>query len=495
MVVESSVPLQDVTFSYHRSISEKYGEGVAKLCHKVLFYCTLNKEKGRDATVYLSARKLGECLGRSTRSIRMYFAAAREGGLITTKKYYKDGFLVGNLVAPTEKLLALGAGKDCIMVRKEFPKGGEEIAPWLGKDCRSLYIKNIYNNINTPTALDAHVLHPAIADATGVSGAQNEMMKMIKKQAKTIQLLQEKLNAFESTLTSFHNMDSPSQDKTTLKSRQTPLSPDISRTDTPRKTREAQTLKEKQFDEWYQLYPRKVSKEKAREAFGKALKKIRYKDLITMTKAYINANETQETLKRENGKFIPHPTTWLDQERWEDYRESLQRSAAMNEKCAQLNQTSTQTVCLNETDRKIHEVLRTRIRADDYHSWFVQSDFHFSRTDSYASSGKKYALCFAKGGFTVNAIQSRFSTDLRFAVEQVLGKEYGFEIKQKEAAQKELDQMLSSPIILPNPPKTARISLGKSHIPAQISVERLEKRSGGFSVGVLINKLNLSISK
>jgi hypothetical protein len=290
-------------------------------------------------------------------------------------------------------------------------------------------------------------------------------------------------------------MHSPSQDKTTLKSQQTPLSPDIPRTDTPKKTGEAQTLKEEQFDEWYQLYPRKVSKEKARQALGKALKKIRYKDLIILTKAYINANETQETLKRENGKFIPHPTTWLDQERWEDYRESLQRSAAMNEKCAQLNQTSTETVCLNETDKKIHEALRTRIRADDYHSWFVQSDFHFSRTDFYASSGRKYALCFAKGGFTVNAIQSRFSTDLRFAVQQVLGKEYGFEIKRKEAVQKELDQMLSSPIVLPCPPKTARIRLGKSHIPAQMPVERLEKRSGSFPVSVPINKLNLGISK
>lgn len=112
MVVKSSIPLQDITFSYHRSISEKYGEGVAKLCHKVLFYCNLNKGKGGDATVYLSARKLGECLGRSTRSIRMYFAAARKAELITTKKYYKDGFLVGNLVTPTEKLVALGLTTD-----------------------------------------------------------------------------------------------------------------------------------------------------------------------------------------------------------------------------------------------------------------------------------------------------------------------------------------------------------------------------------------------
>ena len=119
---------------------------------------------------------------------------------------------------------------------------------------------------------------------------------------------------------------SPSQAETPPESQKTPLSPDIPRTDTPKKTGEAQTLKEKQFDEWYKLYPRKVSKKKAREAFGKALKKIHHKDLIAMTKACINADETQETLKWENGKFIPYPTTWLNQERWENYRASLQNS-------------------------------------------------------------------------------------------------------------------------------------------------------------------------
>lgn len=69
----------------------------------------------------------------------------------------------------------------------------------------------------------------------------------------------------------------------------------------------------KWFDEFWQKYPRKVGKGAARGAWAKAVK-IAAPEVIL------------EALKRQIGAgvfggdpvFVPHPRTWLSQERWED---------------------------------------------------------------------------------------------------------------------------------------------------------------------------------
>lgn len=72
---------------------------------------------------------------------------------------------------------------------------------------------------------------------------------------------------------------------------------------------------ENKFNKFWKEYPKKVSKENARkwfiknkpndELFNKMIKSLeRFKEL--------------DDWKKQNGKYIPYPSTWLNQKRWED---------------------------------------------------------------------------------------------------------------------------------------------------------------------------------
>jgi phage replication O-like protein O len=71
------------------------------------------------------------------------------------------------------------------------------------------------------------------------------------------------------------------------------------------------------FDEFYQNYPRKVSKDAAKKAWEKLCK---LKDFESDTAIQNTANfaETCKLLQTEK-QFIPHPSTFLNQKRYEDY--------------------------------------------------------------------------------------------------------------------------------------------------------------------------------
>ena len=69
---------------------------------------------------------------------------------------------------------------------------------------------------------------------------------------------------------------------------------------------------ETDFDRFWKAYPRKVGKQTALKAFRK---------VNTPLETLLNAIEVQKRSKqwqKDNGQFIPHPTTWLNQWRWED---------------------------------------------------------------------------------------------------------------------------------------------------------------------------------
>lgn len=69
------------------------------------------------------------------------------------------------------------------------------------------------------------------------------------------------------------------------------------------------------FEEFWDLYPRKASKKKAWQAW-KAMKpnESPTKKIMDALKAH---SESDQWVK-DDGRFIPHPTTWLHQERWND---------------------------------------------------------------------------------------------------------------------------------------------------------------------------------
>lgn len=83
------------------------------------------------------------------------------------------------------------------------------------------------------------------------------------------------------------------------------------------------SVPENGFDEWYSVYPRKISKANAKKSYSSALKKVSGDILLGAVKVF-----AQDILKKgTEERFIPHPSTWLNQERWEDYKPKAETKA------------------------------------------------------------------------------------------------------------------------------------------------------------------------
>lgn len=66
------------------------------------------------------------------------------------------------------------------------------------------------------------------------------------------------------------------------------------------------------FDKFWSAYPRKVAKGDARKAFNKVIKTVPLHVLIDSVEKHKKSEQWKDP------KFIPHPATWLNGERWED---------------------------------------------------------------------------------------------------------------------------------------------------------------------------------
>lgn len=69
------------------------------------------------------------------------------------------------------------------------------------------------------------------------------------------------------------------------------------------------------FDEFWTAYPRKVGKDAAHKAFEK--RKPDRAAVDRMLAAIAQQKQSPQWTK-DNGEFIPHPATWLNQGRWQD---------------------------------------------------------------------------------------------------------------------------------------------------------------------------------
>ena len=77
------------------------------------------------------------------------------------------------------------------------------------------------------------------------------------------------------------------------------------------------------FERFWNAYPRHTAKANAVKAF----KKLEPDEALidTMLKA-IEVQKKSEQWQRDNGQYIPHPSTWLNQRRWEDEMEVKQKN-------------------------------------------------------------------------------------------------------------------------------------------------------------------------
>lgn len=66
------------------------------------------------------------------------------------------------------------------------------------------------------------------------------------------------------------------------------------------------------FDEWWEIYPLKKAKGRARKAWKPAKAKTSEEFLISSLRAWVAKNVGTDP------KYIPHPASWLNDERWTD---------------------------------------------------------------------------------------------------------------------------------------------------------------------------------
>ncbi len=88
------------------------------------------------------------------------------------------------------------------------------------------------------------------------------------------------------------------------------------------------------FDQFWEVYPRKEGKIKAREAFQKAVKllrqDLRFQEQDPVEYLISKATEFASTPRGQAGQYCPHPTTWLHQGRYDDDPATWQDRASEN---------------------------------------------------------------------------------------------------------------------------------------------------------------------
>jgi hypothetical protein len=71
------------------------------------------------------------------------------------------------------------------------------------------------------------------------------------------------------------------------------------------------------FDEFWEVYPRKVAKGAARQKYVKALKMTTHDEIMAGLDRYVAWLDGQKTQRQ----YICHASTWLHNERWTDEHE------------------------------------------------------------------------------------------------------------------------------------------------------------------------------
>lgn len=75
------------------------------------------------------------------------------------------------------------------------------------------------------------------------------------------------------------------------------------------------------FDEFWSLYPRRISKRTAQKAWDKETKQTAPAVIIAGLRRQL------PYLTSKDPQFIPHASTWLNQARWEDETQTIQRNS------------------------------------------------------------------------------------------------------------------------------------------------------------------------
>lgn len=82
------------------------------------------------------------------------------------------------------------------------------------------------------------------------------------------------------------------------------------------------TTDDSRFNQFWDIYPRKVDKGHAKLAFRSALTKVSFDDLIAAVQSFAASEATIDK------RYVPYPGTWLRGERWADETPKAKADAA-----------------------------------------------------------------------------------------------------------------------------------------------------------------------
>ncbi len=86
------------------------------------------------------------------------------------------------------------------------------------------------------------------------------------------------------------------------------------------------------FDIFWKNYPKKVGKAQAKKAWLKLKKSKKLPEIDVLLQA-ISKQKTSQLWIKDNGQYIPHPSTWLNGERWNDepfYESNIKQIEVIN---------------------------------------------------------------------------------------------------------------------------------------------------------------------
>lgn len=96
-----------------------------------------------------------------------------------------------------------------------------------------------------------------------------------------------------------------------------------------------ESLCEKRFNQFWELYPRKEGKGAARKKWEQINPDSElFERILNAVRGNIEHNSQWQ---RDNGQFIPHPATWLNQERWDDDISSIGNSQSIVDRWANVH--------------------------------------------------------------------------------------------------------------------------------------------------------------
>jgi hypothetical protein len=109
----------------------------------------------------------------------------------------------------------------------------------------------------------------------------------------------------------FHGSDAEEKRNSTVPNSTVPNNEEAAESDATKK----QTAVQRRFDEFWALYPNKKAKQDAIKAWGKIKPD---EALFSSIMDAVREQLQSEDWRKENGRFIPHPATWLNSGRWDD---------------------------------------------------------------------------------------------------------------------------------------------------------------------------------